>query len=265
MPAQGPEIVFGKPEPVDILAFGPHPDDIEIGAAGSLLLWADQGYRIGLVDLTCGEMGTKGDAEARKSEAAEAARLLGAQFRLNLRLPDGAVVDDPANRERVTQVLRSAQPAWVLCNLADSRHPDHAAGAWLLQASFFLSRLPKYLPGIPAHSPRKLVSYLIHEQVAPSFCVDITPTFERKFEVLKAYRSQFVEPELPEGYIHAGLHDYLSNVRALGEAWGAQAGVKAAEAFVTNGPLVVRDIDQWIRKENLIPPAPFSHQEKGGQ
>lgn len=239
-------VLYGSLTPVDILAIGPHPDDIEIGAGGSLLSWAEAGYRIGLIDLTFGELGTKGNLETRKCESAEAAKRLGATFRLNLGLPDGGVSDDTSSREVLVSVLRQSKPWWVLSNLEESRHPDHAAGARLTEAAFFLARLPKYLPEIPAHSPGKLLFYLIHEQASPTFLVDISAAFEKKFEVMKAYASQFVHPEVPEGYRYTGLSDYLKNVRSLGEAWGVQAGVETAEAFVAAGPLLVKDISQWM-------------------
>jgi len=243
-----PLSVQGEISPVEVLAIGPHPDDIEIGAGGSLLLWGREGRRIGLVDLTRGELGTKGDAETRLAEAAEAAKRMGAAFRLNLGLPDGGVEDDGESRAALVRVLRECRPQWVLCNLEEPHHPDHAAGARLVSAAFFLSRLPKYLPDAPAHSPKQLFHYLIHEQVTPSFLVDISETFEKKFEVMAAYKSQFIEPELPDDYQYAGLSDYMKNVRSLGEAWGAQGGVDAAEAFVGQRPLVIGDIGGFIRK-----------------
>ena len=236
-------VVHGEISVVDILAIGPHPDDIEIGAAGALLSWGARGYRIGLADLTRGELGTKGNAETRLEESAEAARRLDAAFRVNFSFPDGGVADSDENRMRVAALLRETRPRWVLANLEEDLHPDHAAGARLVKAAFFLSRLPKYLPEIPAHSPDRLLFYLIHTQAAPSFLVDIGAVLEKKLEVMKAYASQFIEPELPEGYRYTGLHDYLANVRALNDAWGAQGGVPAAEAFLTAKPLVLNDLE----------------------
>jgi bacillithiol biosynthesis deacetylase BshB1 len=237
-----PRVVYGEISAVDILAIGPHPDDIEIGAAGALLAWGAQGYRIGLADLTRGELGTKGDAETRIEESAEAAKRLGSEFRINLTLPDGAVAESEENRMGLVGVIREARPKWVLANLEEDLHPDHAAGARLVKAAFFLSRLPKYLPEIPAHSPSRLFYYLIHTQATPSFLVDIGAVLEKKLEVMRAYASQFVEPKLPEGYRHTGLHDYLANVRSLNEAWGVQGGVSAAEAFLAAKPLVLKDL-----------------------
>lgn len=232
---------------VDVLAIGPHPDDIEIGAGGSLLLWRSQGYRIGLVDLTRGELGSRGNADKRIAESREAARRLDASFRVNLGLTDGSVTDGPAERECLVSVIRGACPSIVLANLEEGRHPDHSAGARLTEAAFFLSRLPKYQTGQPSHSPQALFHYLIHEQAKPSFLVDVSPVFEGKFDTMRAYESQFLAPALPDGYRHTGLWDYLQNVRSLGEAWGAQAGVKAAEAFVSSRPLLVKDIAPWVK------------------
>lgn len=246
-------IPHGALAPVDILAIGPHPDDIEIGAGGSLIRWVETGYRVGLVDLTLGELGTKGNADTRRAESAVAAQRIGALFRINLELPDGSLEDSPAARNRLVPILRQCRPEWVLCNLEDSRHPDHAAAARLARSAFFLSRLPKYLPEHPAHSPGLLAFYLIHESARPSFLVDISATLAAKRELLRAYTSQFVDPVVPEGYRYAGLSDYLENVRAFGETWGALSGrARAAEAFVTDSPLLLRDISQWVSRS----PAP---------
>jgi bacillithiol biosynthesis deacetylase BshB1 len=236
------EIVHGKPGPVEVLAFGPHPDDIEVGATGLLLNCVDRGMKVGLVDLTRGELGTKGTAEVRIAESREAARRIGATFRVNLGLPDGSVRDDDPSRDKALRILRVGRPDWVLSNIEDELHPDHAAGARLVKAAFFLSRLPKRLPEVPAHSPRNLFFYLIHTRSEPVFLCDISACFERKFEVMAAYEKQFVTPEVPEGYRYAGLSDYLRDVRALGESWGATVGVEAAEAFAAHKPPVIRDL-----------------------
>lgn len=232
--------VFGEPTQVDILAIGPHPDDIEIGMAGSLLKWIDGGATVGLIDLTRGELGTKGTAEERLAESREAARRMGAAFRINLGLPDGAVADDPPSRDSLVAAIRTAAPRWVFVNLEEGHHPDHAAGAKLVESAFFLCRLPKRLPDIPAHSPDGLFFYPIHTPVHPSFMVDVSETFERKFEVMSAYHTQFVDPQLPEGYRSTGISDYLRNVRSLGESWGVRAGCLAAEPFVSKKLLTVR-------------------------
>ncbi|MCA9428225.1 MAG: bacillithiol biosynthesis deacetylase BshB1 [Candidatus Omnitrophica bacterium] len=248
MSVQEPIIVHGAIEPVDILAFGPHPDDIEIGAAGSLLKWIGQGKKVGLVDLNRGELGTKGTAEERLEESKEAAIRLGATFRVNLGLPDGSVVDDAPSREQVVKVIRESRPKFVLSNLEEAHHPDHKAGAQLVKSSYFLSRLPKYLVEVPAHSPIGLFYYLIHSLVTPTFLVDVTETFERKFEVMGAYHTQFVEPKTPDGYQYTGIQDYLRNVRSLGEAWGVQAGCPAAEAFRADKPPIVESLEDLIAK-----------------
>jgi len=240
-------LVYGELSEVDILVFGPHPDDLEIRVGGSLLIWMSQGIRVGLADLTRGELGTKGDAETRIAESREAARRMDVAFRVNLALPDGSLRDDDPARETVTRLIRDCKPNWVLTNLEEDQHPDHAAAARLVKAAYFLARLPKYLPNSPAHSPEQLIYYFIHTQFDPTFLVDIAEVFEKKIEVMESYQSQFVDPKVPDGYKYSGLADYFSNVRSLGEAWGVRAGVRAAEAFVSDRPLVVRGIKQWMK------------------
>jgi bacillithiol biosynthesis deacetylase BshB1 len=252
MSSTNDSLIYGHLDEVDILAIGPHPDDIEIGTAGSLILWRLQGYRIGLVDLTQGELGTKGTSEIRLAESIDAAQRLEALFRVNLRLEDGAIEDNAASRESLVAIIRKARPQVVLCNYEEARHPDHAAGSRLAQAAFFLSRLTKYLPLVPAHSPIQLFYYLIHEQASPTFLVDVSPCFDAKFHVLAAYESQFASPHLPAGYRYTGLSDYPTHMRHLGHAWGAQAGISAAEAFVVARPLVVSDIATLLGNQKRV-------------
>ncbi len=235
-------LVHGKIEPIDILAIGPHPDDIEIGAAGSLLKWIEAGQTVGLVDLTQGEIGTKGTGEERIAESKEAANRLGAAFRANLGLTDGSVADDLSSRERLVRVIRQSKPKWVLSNLEEDHHPDHTAGARLVKSAYFLARLPKFLDSLSPHSPEGLFYYLIHSFDPPTFLVDTSAFFEKKIETLSAYTTQFIDPKLPENYRHTGISDYLKSVRTLGEAWGIQAGCDSAEAFIADKPLILEDL-----------------------
>jgi LmbE family N-acetylglucosaminyl deacetylase len=173
---------------------------------------------------------------------------MGAHFRVNLGLADGSVMDDLPSRERLVRILRESKPRWVLSNLEEDHHPDHATGARLVKSSYFLSRLPRFIPEVPAHSPEVLLFYLIHTLVQPTFLVDISSTLEAKMEVLTTYRTQFVDPKLPENYRYTGLSDYLQNVRSLGEVWGIQAGSRAAEAFLSSRPLLLENLGRLTPK-----------------
>ncbi|HPA44389.1 MAG TPA: bacillithiol biosynthesis deacetylase BshB1 [bacterium] len=227
---------------LDILIFAPHPDDAEIGMAGSILLWAKEGARIGIVDLTRGELGTKGDVESRAQEAEEASRLLGLALRENLDLGDGRLIDDESNREKIANRIRMHRPRVVFVTPDFDRHPDHEAANKLVKAAFFLARLPKYHGDERAHSVNAWYNYFIHDMHRVSFVVDITSVWAQKVEVLKAYRSQFVEGEVPDGYRYVGTSDYLRQLEAYSQYLGAKIGVERGEGFYAPAPLKVRNV-----------------------
>ena len=223
---------------LDALVFAPHPDDAEVGMGGTLAKLAAMEKRVGVADMTRGELGTKGDAEIRAREAEEASRILGLTLRINLDLGDGKLADTEENRRRVTDVIRQTRPAHVFVTTTFDRHPDHRAAAELVSAAFFLARLPKWETAYPAHSPRRCVHYYMHDVRDVRFVVDITEHFEKKKRALEAFASQFVNPMLPEGYRYAGIEDYLGQLEALNRALGTQVGVKYAEGFYTPGPVL---------------------------
>lgn len=227
---------------LDILIFSPHPDDAEIGMAGSILLWQREGARVGVVDLTRGELGTKGDAESRGRETEEATKRLGLAYRDNLDLGDGRIVDDDSTREKLANQLRMLRPRVVFVTPEFDRHPDHEAACKVLKAALFLARLPKYDGDKKAHSVNAWYNYFIHDMHRISFVVDITEVWERKVDVLKAYKSQFVNPVLPEGYRYIGTSDYLRQIEAYDQYLGAKIGVRYGEGFHAPAPLKVKNV-----------------------
>ena len=227
---------------LDILIFAPHPDDAELGMGGSILRWRAEGRRVGVADMVRGEMGTKGDAETRMKEAAEAGRRLDLNFRTNLDLGDGRVVDSEASRLKVIETIRQTKPRAVFAPCPFDRHPDHAAGAQLVCAAQFLARLPKMETASPAHSVNTIFHYFLPDHIRPTFVIDITPFHEKKLEALSAYRSQFVEPKVPEDYRYGGTSDYLRQVEAYDKTWGAKIGVEYAEAYHADRPFAVHDV-----------------------
>jgi bacillithiol biosynthesis deacetylase BshB1 len=226
---------------VKILGFSPHPDDIEIGAAGFLLKCGAAGWTSALVDLTRGEMGSKGDCRVRAREAEEAGRILGVDVRVNLDLGDCRLADTPKNRDRLVEVIRAAQPTIVLAPAIPDPHPDHVAAHALVHTAFFLARLPRYLPGLPCHSPRALLYYFIHGVGEPTFVTDITDVMEQKRQALAAYESQFVKPELPDGYRYLATSDYLERLEYRSQLWGGWIQKKYGEAFAVEGMLEIED------------------------
>jgi bacillithiol biosynthesis deacetylase BshB1 len=177
------------------MAFGPHPDDIELGCGGTLIKLADQGYRCALVDLTHGEMGTRGTVETRTAEAAAAARILGATVRENLGLPDGSLRSDQQSRHKVVEVIRAYRPELIFVPYYEDRHPDHYHASNLIYEAAFVAGLRRYDTGQESYRPAKVVYYMRWQEFEPSFIVDITGQYERKMEAIWAYASQFKPPD----------------------------------------------------------------------
>jgi bacillithiol biosynthesis deacetylase BshB1 len=180
---------------VDVLAFGPHPDDIELGCGGTLLKLADQGYRCSLVDLTRGEMSTRGTVETRALEAAAAAKVLGAAARENLGLPDGRVRNDYKSRHKVVEAIRRHRPRLIFAPYYQDRHPDHYHASELIYEATFVAGLRQYETGQESYRPPKFVYYMRWVEFKPTFIVDISEQYERKMEAIWSYASQFKPPD----------------------------------------------------------------------
>jgi len=204
---------------------------------GTIIKWNEAGFRVGVIDLTRGELGTKGNADVRALEVEEASRVLGLAFRGNLDLGDGRVSDTHENRLKVAEAIRHFRAPFVFTCYPDDPHPDHRAGARVVRAGFFLARLPKVETLSPAFAPRRCLYYFLHKMDRITFSVDITAQFERKQEALRAFVSQFVEPELPVDYRYIGINDYLEQIEAYNRTIGAKIGVKYAEGYHSDTPL----------------------------
>ncbi len=219
-------------KPIDVLAVGAHPDDIELGCGGALLRMGERGHRIGAVDLTRGELGTRGSMEQRLEEAAEAARILKLQFRLQLRFADGSVPCDSAARLDMIRILRRARPRLVITH-SDFGHPDHRAAARLLSDSAHHAGLAKIETGQERHRPSQIAGWIEYTQPArPHVVVDISEVQERKEEAIKAYRSQLFDPvsKAPETYL--SRPDFLDQIRSQNRHMGNLVGCRFGEGFL---------------------------------
>lgn len=234
------------PGPVDLLAFGPHPDDIEIGMAATIAKHASLGYRVGLCDLTRGELGSNGTPEERVAEGEAAAALLGAAWRVNLGLPDGALADADDHIRAIANVVRSARPAAIAVPFADDRHPDHRRAAALLASAIFKAGLRRYeAAGAPWHA-EWVCAYFINDSTPPSFVVDVSEVYDLKRRALACHASQFapVAPGAAETRLTSPL--FLQLVESRDAQFGAKAGVRFAEGFIVREP-VLRPLltDRW--------------------
>ena len=241
---------------VDILAIGVHPDDIELSCSGTLLRHIDQGKAVGLLDLTQGELGTRGSASLRLEEAAVAAGLMGAAFRKNLGMADGFFSYNRENIIRIIEVIREHQPEIVLANALSDRHPDHGRAAKLIADACFYSGLVK-IPttgndGAPhgRWRPRALYHYIQDHNLKPDFVVDITPFIDKKIELAQAFRSQVFVPgaEEYEEELKSPIsgEDFIEFLRAKARAYGRDAGFEYAEGFNVNRTPGVHDLFSLI-------------------
>lgn len=234
---------------VDILAFGAHPDDVELGCGGSIAKATSQGKSVGVIDLTRGELGTRGSAEIRDQEAAKAAKVLQLSFRKNLAFRDGFFVNDEAHQLAVIQMIRLHQPKVVLCNAIEDRHIDHAKGSKLVSDACFLSGLKKIVTKDEAGNiqdpwrPAQVYHYIQWKEITPAFVVDISNHLETKMEAIHAYSSQFYDAKSDEPTTPISSKNFLESVRYRAQNLGRLSGVAAAEGFTVERTPLIQDFD----------------------
>ena len=226
---------------VDVLAIAAHRDDVEQTCGGTLLKMAERGHKTAILDLTRGEMGTRGTADDRGREAAEAARILKCSWRDALDIPDGRVENTYENRLKVARVIRQARPRVVILPYWQGRHPDHYTASTLGYEACFLAGLKKLaIEGAP-HRPFKIIYASLYFDVRPTFVVDITDQFEARFTSLMAYKSQYADQQDGSGLFpqHAEIRD---RIETMAKFYGLLAGVKYAEPFVQKEVGLVDDV-----------------------
>ncbi len=222
---------------IDILVFGPHPDDIEIGLGGTVARHAAAGHRVGLCDLTRGELSSNGTPERRQAEAGEAARVLGAAWRENLGWPDGGIAATPPMIRSAVDVVRRHRPRTIAIPYWDDRHPDHVAASHVLRTAAFTSALRRYVTDLDPWRPDWVCYYFINDGAAASFVVDVSAHYQRKRDALDCYRSQFAPDE--DGAVATRLTaaTFRPLVESRDAQFGALAGVAFAEGIVVREPV----------------------------
>lgn len=238
---------------LDILAFGVHPDDVELGCAGTLLSAVAEGKNVGIVDLTQGELGTRGTAAVRSEEASLAGKIIGVRIRENLSMSDGFFQNNQENQMAIIQVIRKYQPAIVLCNAPEDRHPDHGRAAKLVADAAFLSGLIKIqtsFEGIPQNPwrPKQVFHYIQSRNLIPNFVVDISPFIDKKMESILAFNSQFYDPNSKEPATFISSNSFLEFVKGRAKEFGQQIGVAYAEGFITEKLIGIRSFDSIIQE-----------------
>jgi len=237
---------------LDILAFGVHPDDVELGCSGTLLAALAEGKKVGIVDLTRGELGTRGTIETRKKEATNAAAILGVQIRENLGMADGFFQNDETNQRKVITAIRKYRPEIILTNAFEDRHPDHGRSAKLVADAAFLSGLRKIETMEEGQlqdiwKPSYVFHYIQDRFIQPSFVVDISAYMDQKMESVLAYSTQFFNPGLNEPQTYISSSQFLETVKARALMMGKRIGVAYAEGFYTEKTVGVKSFDAFIQ------------------
>jgi bacillithiol biosynthesis deacetylase BshB1 len=222
---------------IDLLVFGPHPDDLEIGVGATIARHTAEGYGVGLIDLTAAELSSNGTPEERRAEAADAARVLGASFRENLAWPDGGIAVTPPMVRSAVDAIRRHRPRSVAIPHWQDRHPDHVHASDVLTTAVFTSGLRRYETEEEAWRPDWVCYYFINDSSPPSFVVDVSAYYERKRAALACYRSQFAAG--PAGRVPTRLNapTFRTLVESRDAQFGALAGVAFAEGFVVREPV----------------------------
>ena len=236
---------------LDILAFGAHPDDVELGCGATIAKEISLGKKVGIVDLTRGELGTRGSAELRDKEATAAAKILGVNVRENLKFADGFFINDKKHQLEIIKLIRKYQPDIVLCNAIDDRHIDHPKGSNLVSDACFLSGLLKIQTEVEGElqekwRPKQVYHYIQWKNIDPDFVVDVTGFIDKKTASVLAYSSQFFDPKSNEPETPITSKNFIDSINYRARDLGRLIGVDYAEGFTTERYVAVENLDKLI-------------------
>lgn len=222
---------------IDILAIAAHPDDAELSCSGTLMLHKLKGYTTGIIDLTQGEMGSRGSIEIRYEESAESKKILQLDVRENLKFRDGFFKNDEEHQMILIQTIRKYQPNIILCNAPKDRHPDHSRAAQLVKDACYLSGLSKIKTTFEQKNqdpwrPKKVFNYIQDQYIEPDFLIDISTTIQQKVQTIKAYKSQFSNQNENEPITYISSENYVEKVKFRNALFGKKIGVEYAEGFL---------------------------------
>jgi bacillithiol biosynthesis deacetylase BshB1 len=240
-----------RKQKVDILCIGAHPDDVELSCSGTILKHIAMGKTVAIVDLTRGELGSKGSADIRDKEAAAAAEILGIEARMNLGMADGFFEHNQENLIKVVEAIRYFQPEVVLCNALSDRHPDHGKGGKLVSEACFLSgllRIETEYEGVKQKHcrPKAVYHYIQDRFLGPDFVVDISDYYETKMKSILAYSSQFYNPDDKTPHTPISSPEFLEYLKGRMTEFGRQIGTQYAEGFIKERPIGVKDITKLL-------------------
>lgn len=235
----------------DILAIGAHPDDVELGCGGTIIKMVSEGKKVAVVDLTQGELGTRGTEETRRQEAENAAKILGISARENLKMKDGFLQNSEEYQMRIVRMIRKYQPEIVLANAIEDRHPDHAKAAKLISDACFLSGLRKIETEYNGENqevwrPKHIFHYIQWKNIVPDFVIDISDFMDKKIEACLAYQTQFYNPDSKEPVTPIATKDFLESLTYRAQDLGRLSGVEYAEGFTTEKMIALKNFDGII-------------------
>jgi len=236
---------------LDILAFGAHPDDVELGCGATIAKEISLGKKVGIVDLTRGELGTRGSANLRDLEAKSAGDILGISVRENLRFADGFFINDNRHQLEIIKMIRKYQPEIVLCNAIDDRHIDHPKGSSLVSDACFLSGLLKINTAVEGENqekwrPKKVYHYIQWKNIEPDFVVDVTGFVEKKIDAVSAYSSQFYDQNSNEPETPITSKNFIDSINYRARDLGRLINVEYTEGFTTERYVAVENLDKLI-------------------
>jgi bacillithiol biosynthesis deacetylase BshB1 len=237
---------------LDFLAFGAHPDDVELGCGATIAKLVSQGKKVGIVDLTRGELGTRGSAEIRTKETKEASKILGITIRENMDFKDGFFRNDEEHQLKIIQVIRKYQPDFVFCNAPDDRHIDHPKGSQLIVEASFLSGLTKINTDDSLGNaqmqwrPKNIYHYIQWKNLDPDFIFDVSGFHNTKMDAVKCYSSQFYDPKSKEPETPISTKNFMNFVQSRANDFGRLIGVEHGEGFISNRKLGFSSFDELI-------------------
>lgn len=234
---------------LDILVFGAHPDDVELGCGGTIIKEVQVGRKVGVIDLTRGELGTRGSIKIRDAESTKASDVMGISFRENMNFADGFFENNQNNKILLIEKIRNYQPDIVITNALSDRHPDHARGAQIVIDACFLSGLSKINTGQEIWRPKAIYHYIQFNNIQPDFVIDISNQFNKKLEAVKSYSSQFYNPKSDEPKTIISSENFLKSITYRAQDLGRQTNCKFAEGFISHQLSVINSLSDLNKKK----------------
>jgi bacillithiol biosynthesis deacetylase BshB1 len=237
---------------LDVLAFGAHPDDVEIGCGGALINLVDRNYKVGIADLTEALLSTRGDAESRRREARDGMEIIGAAERFQMGFYESSITDSPENMYRLVSLIRQLRPMLVFAPYFEDRHPDHVDTASLIHKAVFWAGLAKYGDNQMPHRPHRLINYFIHWEGTVSLVVDISSCFDRKLKAIRAYRTQFLPQPGSSRMTYISRPEFLEKLISRARYYGSLIGAEYGEPFYVREMNRVEDLMKWAGEQGVV-------------